>query len=356
MTIQRKLTPGSSLLASDDPKDELVLRSGKTIKRPQLEHTMPVDTSDDMQELPNQQIPTIPIAIMRNEPHNVTQKTDRTKPSSSNQRILDSMHETTGLSKTALVRLIRSDASLNLPLKGNALSGLDLTNSPLEKVGSDIMAKFTVKSRHGNKWPFIFADYGTNMLWPYFGKSKDDLASSIKQFKREVVDKSGHEWRYLQSDAEAIYTDGDVKRLMDRLGITQQFSSPYRHDQNGLVERSPSMLEDTIKVACIILNECRLAPGTDQTPYELFYGSKPDYKNKVPFYQKGMSHVSEEQRKGKGKMEPKAEVVRFIGYAKNYKDAFLVFNPPLKRQTNPSIQHGQNPLEKLWIVLTKLNG
>ena len=108
------------------------------------------------------------------------------------------MHESTGLSKSALVKLIKYDAALHLPLKGYEVNDLDITNSlswyqghmkafnrehgdklkqylPLEKVGSDIMAKFNIRSRHGNKWPFIYVDYGTNMLWPYFGKSKDDL-------------------------------------------------------------------------------------------------------------------------------------------------------------------------------------
>lgn len=105
----------------------------------------------------------------------------------------------------------------------------------------------------------------------------------------------------------------------------------------------PTMLEDATKVIWTILNECRLAPGTDQTPYELFHGDKPDYSNKIKFYLKGISHLSEEQRKGKGKMAPKAEEVRFIGYPKNYQDAFIVYNPKTKDE---KVRHDVRWLEE----------
>jgi hypothetical protein len=92
----------------------------------------------------------------------------------------------------------------------------------------------------------------------------------------------------------------------------------------------PYMFEDAIRAACVILNECRLAPGSDKTPYELFYGKKPTFHNKVQFYQIGMSHISHDERKGKGKLTPKAEKVRFIGYPQNYHDSYVIFNPKTK--------------------------
>jgi hypothetical protein len=216
---------------------------------------------------------------------------------------------------------------------------------PLEKVGTSIMAKFSMKSRRNNLWPFIFVDYSTHMLWPYFGKTKDDLVLAIKLFKKEVIDKSTYQWKNLQSDSEVIYTDGQVKRYLDNIGIQGQYSSPYRHDQNGLAERSigqiydlartmmleskapPSMFEDAIRTACTVLNKSRVVTGETKTPYELFNKEKPNYRDAVKFYQEGYSHIAAEQRKGKGKLTPKAELVRFIGYPANYKNAYLVYNP-----------------------------
>jgi hypothetical protein len=59
------------------------------------------------------------------------------------------------------------------------------------------------------------------------------------------------------------------------------------------------------------------------TPYELFYGKRPDYKDYVPFWAKGMAHIYKDERTGP-KHAPRARIVRNISSAVGYKDSHLV--------------------------------
>jgi hypothetical protein len=109
-----------------------------------------------------------------------------------------------------------------------------------------------------------------------------------------------------------------------------RLSAKYKHGQNGYVERHigmlydlartiilqnnvpPSLHEDALKYASILLNECRVPQSMDITPEEAFTGKRPSMDEKLIFYQKGASHIFKEERKGKEKMFPKAEIIHFL--------------------------------------------
>ena len=106
----------------------------------------------------------------------------------------------------------------------------------------------------------------------------------MNQFKREFIDLHPFEWKILQSDSE--------KNSCIKHGIKQQFSAPYKHQQN-LIERTIGTLqnvcrtlmlqynvpetynEDCIKFACTIMNQCRISTGMETTPHEALTGEKP---------------------------------------------------------------------------------
>jgi hypothetical protein len=158
---------------------------------------------------------------------------------------------------------------------------------------------------------------------------------------------TGHlpNWKILQTDSEIVLIAGNTKTLLDKWGIGLNLSVPYKHAQNGLIERHigmlydvartmmlqskapPSLFEDCLKYAKTILNECRVPYDMGITPYEAFTGKRPTMENKLEFYKKGASHVSKEERKGKGKLVDKSNIIRYIGYAPDYEDGFYVYNP-----------------------------
>ena len=50
----------------------------------------------------------------------------------------------------------------------------------------------------------------------------------------------------------------------------------------------------------------------DLTPSEVYSGCRPSLIKRLAFFQEGAAHISKEERKGKGKLYPKADIIRFI--------------------------------------------
>ena len=98
----------------------------------------------------------------------------------------------------------------------------------------------------------------------------------------------------------------------------------------------PSLLEDCITYSCYIMNNFHIQKNRSVSATEEVTTNIPDFSRVVPFYSKGFAHVSQEERKGKGKMTPKAIEVRFIGFPAQYKDAYEVYIP---QNHTTSIRH-----------------
>jgi hypothetical protein len=217
----------------------------------------------------------------------------------SKQAKLDDLHIRTGISKPQLVDAIRKKAFNGSTLTPEDCEGLNLTNSdayymghykskplkhgeereerkPCQIFAGDILAKFNVPNDRKEDWIFLFTDVATAMLFPYFGKSKKDFATSLVSLKEDVVDKTNYKWEYLQTDDEKATTKGKVKQFVRTQGIKQRISAPYKHGQNGTIEKMVNLVQDlaatlmfqsgaprkyyfdAIKMACHILNTCRI--------------------------------------------------------------------------------------------------
>jgi hypothetical protein len=76
-----------------------------------------------------------------------------------------------------------------------------------------------------------------------------------------------------------------------------------------------------------VLNRYRVPHNRTVTPYEAFTGTKPTFKTVHPFYDLAIAALSKEERAGRTKLYPKAETMRYLGRAPQYKDAYLLYNP-----------------------------
>jgi hypothetical protein len=174
--------------------------------------------------------------------------------------LLSIVHNATGIAKSSLVKLSKAKAMANLPVIIDNMSTIDYENSPewykchikqgspnkhglcegskekLEVVCLDIMAKFSKVSRRGNNYCYLFVDYMSRMIFPYFGANKSDLLSAMKQFKAQVVDVTDYKWKYLQSDSERVITEGRVKEYLSNQGISIRKSQLCR--QNIFYQRT----------------------------------------------------------------------------------------------------------------------
>ncbi|XP_073811912.1 uncharacterized protein [Musca autumnalis] len=139
--------------------------------------------------------------------------------------------------------------------------------------------------------------------------------------------------KVIRSDRGGEYTG---KRLQDYLkseGIQVQFTTPYSPQQNGKAERKnrtlvemgrcllidadlpKSFWGEAVSTANYIQNRV-LTRATKTTPYELWYGKKPDISNLHIFGSKCFVHIPSEKRQ---KLDSTANKMIFLGYDANSK-------------------------------------
>ena len=228
---------------------------------------------------------------------------ERINSRSSKQSKLDDLHYITGLSKKKLVEALQHNAFTGITLTGEQCKGLNMTNSdayyeghykakslprindmdtrsPCDVIAGDILAKFKVPNKKKEQYAFLFIDHESSMLFPFFGKSKSEFADSLSDLKVDVIDKTDYTWKVLQTDDEKSTTRGRVKQFCRDHKIVQHISAPYKHGQNGMIERAVGMVQDlaatlmfqfnapdqyyfnAIKQACYILKTCRIPKGS----------------------------------------------------------------------------------------------
>jgi hypothetical protein len=66
------------------------------------------------------------------------------------------------------------------------------------------------------------------MIFVIFGKHITDRLGTIQQIY-DMCQERKLTWRYLQSHAENVIIKGDVRELLDELGIKPTISIPYLH-------------------------------------------------------------------------------------------------------------------------------
>ena len=87
-----------------------------------------------------------------------------------------------------------------------------------------------------------------------------------------------------------------MESFYTRSGISQEFSAPITHQQNGVVERKNMVIQEmakamlhnkdvarnlwgeAINTACHMVNRVYFRPSTEKTPYKLWKGRKPNVK------------------------------------------------------------------------------
>ncbi|GKA92696.1 retrovirus-related pol polyprotein from transposon TNT 1-94 [Tanacetum coccineum] len=128
--------------------------------------------------------------------------------------------------------------------------------------------------------------------------------------------------------------------LMSTQGISQNFSSPYTPEQNGVAERNNKTLieaartmlngsvlskhfwTEAVRIACYTQNRSIIVKRHDKTPYEIFRERIPDISY---FHVFGCPVFIHNHKDHLGKFDAKADDGYFLGYSFVSK-AFRVFN------------------------------
>ena len=150
----------------------------------------------------------------------------------------------------------------------------------------------------------------------------------------------------LQSDGGGEYTSNKFTKFCKDHGILQRISVPSTPQQNGLAERKnrtllnsarsmlnlvsllPSFWEEAVATTCYLQNRNYHRTLGLITPYELWFGVKPNMQDLKIFGCLAYAFVPAEKR---SKLEQRARKAIFVGYgdANGYK-AYRLFDPTKK--------------------------
>ena len=166
-------------------------------------------------------------------------------------------------------------------------------------------------------------------------KHKSEVLEKFTEWKALVEKSRGKKVvKVLRSDNRGEYISNDFDDLLKKNGIKHETTLPKTPEQNGMAERmnrtlvetTRSMLSDSglpkrfwaeaLSTAVYLHNRSPTTSLKDKTPYEAWFGHKPDVNHLRVFGCDTYAHVPKDERR---KIDSKAKKVIFLGYGDGIK-------------------------------------
>ena len=222
---------------------------------------------------------------------------------------------------------------------------MNRATKPLELVHTDLCGPLQVPSHGGNRYVLTFTDDFSRYTTIYFLRNKSDTIIKFKDYVSIMENSSGHKVhklsiKTLRSDNGGEYVSGEFNSFCNENGITREFSNPKTPEQNGVAERynrtmiesARSMLHhaklplvfwaEAVQTAVYLRNRSPTVALENKTPFECWYGRKPDVSNMRVFGSLCYVHIPVSERQ---KLDAKSYKGIFAGYPEGTK-GYKVYN------------------------------
>lgn len=187
------------------------------------------------------------------------------------------------------------------------------------------------RSIGGKKYAVIFVDEASRYKRIYYLSKLDgqQMLEAIIACFRDQYNDLGYIPSRLHADNGTNYLDREVQKYLAIEKVQFTSSTPDNHEQNGLAERSEqditaktkSLLIDeklpnriwTVAMShAIYLTNRTYHSSIDKTPFECYFGQKPNLKNLRKFGEKLWVHQHKNH-----KLSPTSILMRFAGYTES---------------------------------------
>ena len=201
----------------------------------------------------------------------------------------------------------------------------------LQCVHSDVCGPMSTESIGGKKYFVTFIDDFSRCCSVYFMRHKSEVLDKFKEFEAATTTDSGQRISMLRSDNGGEYVSQEFEAYLKSKGIQHQLTVPHSPQQNGVAERmNRTLMESTrsmlahsglpdcywaeaVATAAYLRNRTPTTAFTEKkTPYERWYGRKPNLSHLKVFGCIAYAHVPDLKRT---KLDRKAEKLRFVGYS-----------------------------------------
>ena len=218
------------------------------------------------------------------------------------------------------------------------LSTTRRSNYPLELVHSDVCGKIGTKSLGGGEYFVTFLDDHTRHIWVYILKNKGEVFEKFRKWKALVEKSSEKKIKVLRCDNGGEYTSTEFVNYLSKEGIKHELTTPHTPQQNDAAERLNRTLIEGI---CTMLADSKLPHSfwaealsiyaylrnhsptkllSGITPYEAWYGTKPNVGSLRIFGCSAYAHVPKVERR---KLDLKARKCIMLGYGAIQKGYWL---------------------------------
>ncbi|GJX67780.1 retrovirus-related pol polyprotein from transposon TNT 1-94 [Tanacetum coccineum] len=175
---------------------------------------------------------------------------------------------------------------------------------------------------------------------PMFVNHKKYTLVIVDEYSRMVENQNDVKVKQIRTDNGTEFRNSKFESFCNKNGISQNFSSPYTPDQNGVAERKNKTLieaartmqngsvllknfwTEAVRISCYTQNRSVIVKRHDRTPYEISKERIPDIGY---FYVFGCHVFIHNHNDHLGKFDSKADDGYFLGYSFNSK-AFRIFN------------------------------
>ncbi|GJS88385.1 retrovirus-related pol polyprotein from transposon TNT 1-94 [Tanacetum coccineum] len=100
----------------------------------------------------------------------------------------------------------------------------------------DLFGPVTPRSINHEKYTLVIVDEYSRYTWVYFLKKKSHAPETIMSFIKRVENQNDIKIKQLRTDNGTEFRNSILVNFCDEKGISQNFSSPYTPEQNGVAE------------------------------------------------------------------------------------------------------------------------
>ncbi|GJU40476.1 retrovirus-related pol polyprotein from transposon TNT 1-94, partial [Tanacetum coccineum] len=202
-----------------------------------------------------------------------------------------------------------------------------------------------VASVNGKKYILVIVDDYSRFTWVKCLRSKDEASDFIIMFLKMIQVRLKVPVRCIRTDNGTEFVNQTLHEYYEKVGISHETSVARSPQQNGVVERRNRTLievartmliyakallflwEEAVATASYTQNCSTIRLHYDKTPYELLHDKPPDLSF---FHVFGALCYPTNDSENLGKLQPKADIGIFIGYAP-IKKAFRIYNRRTRR-------------------------
>ena len=188
----------------------------------------------------------------------------------------------------------------------------------------------TTRSIGGKAYYVLFIDEATRFKYICFlsDLTSNSMLKAIKYVYAQQNAKLGFTPKRLHADNGTNYKNKEVEDYLLGVGSSYTFCTPNNHEQNGLAEKSIQDISAIVRSLlmqakipqkvwaeaanhAVFLDNVTYKNSIKSSPYNLYYGTKPNLSELKVFGSEAMVYIEKNKR---NKLSPRSNKMKFVGY------------------------------------------